>query len=134
MATERTLLIVKPDAFKRGLTGYIIWRLERAGFVLTDLRMERLTKTKAREFYAVHKGRPFYDDLVDFMTSSPVVAMALEKENAVTDLRVFIGATDPAKAACGTIRQEMALNIQENSVHASDSPENAAREVAFFFG
>ncbi len=134
MAKERTLLIVKPDAFKRGLTGYIIWRLEKAGFALADMRLERLTREKAREFYAVHKGRPFYEDLVDFMTSSPVVALALEKENAVADLRTFIGATDPAKAACGTIRQEMALNIQENSVHASDSPENAAREVAFFFG
>lgn len=134
MAMQRTLLIVKPDAFKRGLTGYIIWRLERAGFNVVDMRLERLAKEKAREFYAVHKGKPFYNDLVDFMTSSPVVAMALEKENAVADLRTFIGATDPAKADCGTIRQEMALNIQENSVHASDSPENAAREVGFFFG
>jgi nucleoside-diphosphate kinase len=98
-----------------------------------DMRMVRLTEAEARRFYAVHEGKPFLNDLVAFMCSDRVVPMVLEKDNAVEDLRTLIGATNPAKAACGTIRQEIARNIQENSVHASDSPENAAKEIAFFF-
>ena len=131
---ERTLLIVKPDAVERGLIGHVIGRLEKAGFRIIEMRMERLTESKAREFYAVHKERPFYNDLVKYMTSGPVVPMMLEKENAIADLRTLIGATDPAKAACGTLRQEIDRDVQCNSVHASDAPETAAVETAFFFG
>jgi len=131
---SRTLLIVKPDATERHLIGHIVNRLERAGFDIVEMRMERLTPEKARKFYAVHEGKPFLDDLVEFMCSGPVVPMVLEKENAVSDLRELIGATNPANAACGTIRQEIAKDIQCNSVHASDSDENAAIEMAFFFG
>jgi nucleoside-diphosphate kinase len=131
---EKTLLIIKPDATRRNLIGHIISRLEKAGFEIVEMRMERLTPEKARKFYAVHEGKPFLDSLVEFMSSGPVVPILLRKQNAVADLRTLIGATDPAKAPCGTLRQEIALNIQENSVHASDSPENAAVEIAFFFG
>lgn len=130
---EKTLLIIKPDATERNLIGHIINRLERAGFKIAEMQMKRLAESEAREFYAVHEGKPFLDDLVKFMCSGPVVPMLLEKDNAVTDLRTLIGATDPSKADCGTLRQEIARNIQENSVHASDSPENAAKEIAFFF-
>ncbi len=131
---EKTLLIIKPDATRRNLIGHIISRLEKAGFEIVEMRMERLTPAKAQKFYAVHEGKPFLDSLVEFMSSGPVVPILLRKQNAVADLRTLIGATDPAKAPCGTLRQEIALNIQENSVHASDSPENAAVEIAFFFG
>ena len=130
---EKTLLIIKPDAVRRNMIGHVISRLERAGFIIRELRMIKLTPSKARIFYAVHEGKPFLDGLVKFMSSAPVVTIVLEKENAVADLRTLIGATDPAKAACGTLRQEIALNVQKNSVHASDSPENAAKEIAFFF-
>jgi nucleoside-diphosphate kinase len=130
---ERTLLIIKPDAVRRRLIGHVIARLEKAGFEILEMRMERLTPERARKFYAVHEGKPFLSALVEFMVSTPVVPILLQKENAVADLRTLIGATDPARAACGTLRQEIALNIQENSVHASDSPENAAVEIAFFF-
>ncbi len=130
---DRTLLIVKPDATDRNLIGHIVNRLERAGFRVVDMRMLTLTGEQARKFYAVHEGKPFLDSLVAFMTSGRVVPMVLEKENAVADLRALIGATDPTKAACGTIRQEIAVNLEKNSVHASDSDENAKVEVAFFF-
>ena len=130
---SKTLLIVKPDATGRNLIGHIVNRLEKAGFRIVEMRMERLDAAKARKFYAVHEGKPFLDGLVKFMTSGSVLPMVLEKENAVEDLRTLIGATDPAKAACGTIRQEIALDIEKNSVHASDSDENAAKEIAFFF-
>jgi nucleoside-diphosphate kinase len=130
---SRTLLIVKPDATRRNLIGHVISRLERAGFAVVDMRMVRLTEPEARRFYAVHEGKPFLSDLVTFMTSDRVVPMVLEKENAVTDLRTLIGATNPANAACGTIRQEIAVDVQANSVHASDSDDNAAKEIAFFF-
>ena len=130
---SRTLLIVKPDAVGRNLIGHVVGRLERAGFKLVEMRMLALDETKARSFYAVHEGKPFLDDLVKFMTSGPVVPMVLEKENAVDDLRTLIGATDPTKAACGTIRQEIALDIEKNSVHASDSDDNATKEIAHFF-
>ncbi len=130
---SRTLLIVKPDATRRNLIGHVISRLERAGFAVVDMRMVCLTEPEARRFYAVHEGKPFLNDLVTFMTSDRVVPMVLEKENAVNDLRTLIGATNPANAACGTIRQEIAVDVQANSVHASDSEENAAKEIAFFF-
>ena len=130
---SRTLLIVKPDAVERRLIGHVIQRLERAGFKVVEMRMLKLTEEKARSFYAVHEGKPFLNDLVAFMTSGSVVPMVLEKDNAVEDLRTLIGATNPEKAACGTIRQEIAVNIEKNSVHASDSDENAAKEIAHFF-
>ena len=131
---ENTLLIVKPDAFERKLVGTIINRLERAGFDILDMKIDRLTPDRAREFYAVHEGKPFLDDLVEFMCSGPVVPIKLGKKNAVSDLRLLIGATNPDKADCGTLRQEIALDVQRNSVHGSDSPENAKMEIAFFFG
>lgn len=131
---EKTLLIVKPDAFERKLVGNIINRLERAGFDIIDMKVEHLTAERARKFYAVHEGKPFLNDLVEFMSSGPVVPILLSKENAVSDLRTLIGATNPKEAACGTLRQEIALDVQRNSVHASDSPENAGIEIAFFFG
>jgi nucleoside-diphosphate kinase len=131
---SKTLLIIKPDAVERGLIGHVINRLERARFRLVEMRLVRLSADQARRFYAVHAGKPFLDGLVAFMTSGAVVPMVLEKDNAVTDLRILIGATDPAKAACGTIRHEIARDVQANSVHASDSDENAAIEIAFFFG
>lgn len=130
---SRTLLIVKPDAVERKLIGHVIGRLERAGFCVVEMRLLKLTEEKARSFYAVHTGKPFLDSLVKFMISGPVVPILLEKENAVEDLRALIGATDPRKAACGTIRQEIALDIEKNSVHASDSDENAAKEISHFF-
>lgn len=130
---SRTLLIVKPDATERNLIGHVISRLEKARYKVVEMRMVRLTEEQARKFYAVHEGKPFLDDLVKFMTSGPVVPMVLEKENAVADLRTCIGATNPANADCGTIRYEIAVNIEKNSVHASDSDDNAKIEIEFFF-
>ncbi|MBU8933369.1 MAG: nucleoside-diphosphate kinase [candidate division Zixibacteria bacterium] len=130
---SKTLLIVKPDATTRNLTGFIIERLERARFKVVEMRMITLSTEQAQRFYEVHKERPFYDSLVEYMTSGPVVPMALEKGNAVSDLRVLIGATNPKEAECGTIRYEIGRDVQENSVHGSDSDENAAGEIAFFF-
>lgn len=130
---SRTLLIIKPDATARNLVGYIINRLERARFKIVEMKLVRLSEKEARKFYAVHEGKPFLNDLVAFMSSGPVVPMVLEKENAVTDLRILVGATDPARADCGTIRYEIGENIERNSVHASDSDENARKEIAFFF-
>jgi nucleoside-diphosphate kinase len=130
---ERTLLIIKPDATERHLIGHIVSRLEQARFKIVEMCMVKLTEEKARQFYAVHEGKPFLDDLVEFMISGPVVPILLEKENAVADLRTLVGATDCAKADCGTIRYEIGLDIQRNSVHASDSVENAAIEIAHFF-
>jgi nucleoside-diphosphate kinase len=130
---QQTLLMIKPDAVKRNLIGRIIERLETAGFRVVQMKMVHLTDARAREFYKVHEGKPFLDELVSFMSSSPIVAIALEKENAVADLRELVGATNPANAACGTIRQCFALDVGKNSVHASDSPENAAIEIKFHF-
>ncbi|UCE24623.1 MAG: nucleoside-diphosphate kinase [Candidatus Zixiibacteriota bacterium] len=130
---NRTLLIIKPDATERNLLGHIIGRLERARFKIVAMKMVNLTEPEARSFYAVHEGKPFIDSLVEFMTSGPVVPMVLEKDGAVTHLRTLVGATDPAKADCGTVRNEIGLDVQKNSVHASDSDENAAKEIAFFF-
>lgn len=131
--SERTLLIIKPDAVERNLVGKIIDRIEVAGFKVVELKMVRLSAADARRFYKVHEGKPFLDELVAFMSSGPVVPMVLEKANAVLDLRELIGATNPEQAACGTIRQCYAVNLTKNSVHASDSPENAGIEIGFFF-
>ncbi|MGH7702210.1 MAG: nucleoside-diphosphate kinase [Gemmatimonadales bacterium] len=128
-----TLGIVKPDAVETGKSGLIVAHLQRAGFVLRAARLVRLTRAQAGVFYEVHRERPFYRDLVDFMTSGPCFPMALEREDAVAQLRSVIGATDPAEAAAGTVRKLYAESKGRNAVHASDSPENARREVAFFF-
>lgn len=131
---ERTLLMIKPDAVQRNLIGKVIDRLETSGFKVVELKMVHLSEARAREFYKVHEGKPFLAELVEFMSSSPIVAMALERENAVAALRELIGATDPKKAAVGTLRQNFAIDVGKNSVHASDSVENAAVEIKFHFG
>jgi nucleoside-diphosphate kinase len=133
MGAERTLAIVKPDAVAKNLIGKIIAHLEEAGFVVTDLQMTRLSEAEARRFYEVHAGRPFYDSLVAFMTSGRCVPMVLERKSAVSALRETIGATDPSKAGEGTIRRLYAESVERNAIHASDSPENAEREIEFFF-
>lgn len=130
----RTLAIIKPDAVQNGHTGKIIAHLEKEGFRILAMRMEHLSKEQAGEFYAVHKERPFYGELVEFMTSGPCVPMALEADNAVAKYRETIGATDPAEAAEGTIRKLYAESKGRNAVHGSDSDENAANEIRFFFG
>jgi len=130
---ELTLGIVKPDAIETGKAGLIIAHLEREGFVLRAARLVRLTESQAGEFYAVHRGRPFYPDLVQFMTSGPCLPMALERADAVGHLRTVIGATDPKDAAAGTVRKLYAESKGRNAIHASDSLENATREVGFFF-
>ena len=133
MATERTLSILKPDATRRNLTGRINAKFEEAGLRIVAQKRLHLSDAQAGAFYAVHKERPFYKDLVSFMTSGPVVVQVLEGENAVQRNRDIMGATNPANAAAGTIRKEFAESIEANSVHGSDSPENAATEIAFFF-
>jgi len=133
VAGNITLGIVKPDAIETGKTGLIIAHLQKEGFVLRAARLVRLTTAQAGAFYEVHKGRPFYDDLVAFMTSGPCLPMALERADAVAQFRKVIGATDPAEAAAGTIRKLYAESKGRNAVHGSDSDENAAREVGFFF-
>ncbi|HWE76509.1 MAG TPA: nucleoside-diphosphate kinase [Stellaceae bacterium] len=133
MAVERTLSIIKPDATRRNLTGKINARFEEKGLRIVAQKRLQLTKAQAEAFYAVHKARPFYGELVSFMISGPVVAQVLEGENAVTANRDIMGATDPKKAADGTIRKDFAESIEANSVHGSDSADNAAVEIAFFF-
>jgi nucleoside-diphosphate kinase len=133
VAATLTLGIVKPDAVATGKTGAIVAHLQKAGFILRAARLVRLTRPEAEAFYEVHRGRPFYGDLVAFMTSGPCLPIALEREDAVAQMRNVIGATDPAEAAPGTIRKLFAESKGKNAIHASDSPENAAREVAFFF-
>lgn len=130
---NRTLAIIKPDAVGSGKSGTILAHLEDAGFTVRALRMTHLGESQAREFYAVHRERPFYDSLVAFMTSGPVVPMVLEADGAVPRLREVIGATDPAEAAEGTVRRLYAESKERNAIHASDSDDNAAREIAFFF-
>ena len=130
---ERTLAILKPDCVRRNLTGKVLDRIEAAGFRVAGMKMIRLSRAQAGEFYAVHRQRPFYNDLVEFMTSDRVVALALEKENAVADFRKLIGATDPAEAEPGTLRRDFAESKQENIVHGSDSVDNSRIEVGFFF-
>jgi len=133
MALERTLSIIKPDATRRNLTGKINARFEEAGFRIIAHKRLRLSRAQAEAFYAVHKARPFFNDLCTFMTSGPVVVQVLEAENAVARNRDIMGATDPKKADKGTIRADFAESIEANSVHGSDSPENAMREIGFFF-
>ena len=130
---QRTLTILKPDAVSRRNCGAIITRLEEAGFQILAARMLRLSEDQAMAFYAVHTDKLFYRPLVEFITSGPVWVMALERDNAVEYLRKVMGATDPAKAAPGTIRQQFASNIERNAIHGSDSPENARTELSFFF-
>ena len=133
MAIERTFSIIKPDATKRNLTGKIIDRFESNGLRIIASKRIHMTREQAGEFYGVHKERPFYNDLVAFMTSGPVVVQVLEGENAVLANREVMGATNPADAADGTIRKDFAESIEANSVHGSDSLENAAIEIAYFF-
>jgi nucleoside-diphosphate kinase len=130
---NKTLAIIKPDAVSDGYIGEIISMITKAGFKIKALKMVHLTVNQAKSFYEVHKERPFYNDLVDYMTSGPCVPIALEKDNAVEDYRKLIGATDPAQAEEGTVRKRYARNKQFNAVHGSDSDENAEKEIAFFF-
>jgi nucleoside-diphosphate kinase len=133
MAVERTLSIVKPDGVEKNLIGEVYRRFEQAGLVIVAARMLHLTRAQAEGFYEVHRERPFFGDLCTYMTSGPVVVQVLEGDNAVVRNREIMGATDPKKAAPGTIRADLATSIEENVVHGSDSAENAAREIAFFF-
>jgi len=133
MAIERTLSIVKPDGVAKGVIGQVVSRLESAGLKPIAMRMTRLSRAEAEGFYAVHKARPFFADLVRFMTSGPVLLMVLEGENAIARNREVMGATDPTKAAVGTIRKDFATDIEKNTVHGSDAPETARFEVAYFF-
>lgn len=133
MALERTLSIIKPDATRRNLTGKINAKIEESGLRIIAQRRIQLTESQAKAFYAVHAERPFYGELVNFMISGPVVVQALEGENAVAKYREVMGATNPANADAGTIRKEFAESIEANSVHGSDSQENAANEIKFFF-
>ena len=131
---ERTLMMIKPDAVGKNAIGAILQRVESEGFIVRELRMTQLSNDQGRNFYEVHKERPFYAELVSFMTSGPVVPMVLERDDAVAHLRQFIGETDSTKAAAGTIRSDFGTDVQCNAVHASDSLENAVREIDFFFG
>jgi nucleoside-diphosphate kinase len=133
MALERTLSIVKPDGVSRNLIGEVYGRFEKAGLKIIAARMQQLSRDEAEGFYAVHRQRPFFKDLVAYMTSGPVLVQVLEGEGAVARNREIMGATDPRKAAPGTIRADLAESIERNVVHGSDSPENAATEIAYFF-
>ena len=133
MALERTFSIVKPDGVARNLIGQVLSRFEKAGLKVVAARMQHLSQRDAEGFYAVHAARPFFRSLVDFMTSGPVVVQVLEGESAIQKNRDVMGATDPAKAAAGTIRKDFAESIEANSVHGSDAPETAANEIRFFF-
>ncbi|MCU0372239.1 MAG: nucleoside-diphosphate kinase [Ignavibacteria bacterium] len=130
---ERTLCIIKPDAVRKKVQGKIIQMLLDAGFSIKGMKLVKLSKEQAEKFYEIHKERPFYRDLVEYMTSGPVIPIALAKENAVADYRKLIGATDPAEAEEGTVRKLFAASKQENAVHGSDSAENGKTEVSFFF-
>jgi nucleoside-diphosphate kinase len=133
MALERTLSIVKPDGVARNLIGEVLRRFERAGLKIVAARMLELSQREAEGFYAVHRERPFFRDLVRYMCSGPVIVQVLEGENAIAKNREIMGATDPKKAAAGTIRADLATSIEQNVVHGSDAPETAAREIAYFF-
>ncbi len=134
MSTEQTLAIIKPDAVGKSVIGAILAHLEGDGFVIREMRMQTLTDERARDFYSIHAERPFFESLVDFMTSGPCVPMVLEREDAVAGLRRSIGATDPSEADAGTVRRLYAESVERNAIHASDSPDNATREIRFFFG
>lgn len=133
MATERTLSIIKPDAVANNIVGEIYRRFEEAGLRIIAAKMMRLTRNQAEGFYAVHRERPFFNDLVQFMQSGPIMIQVLEGENAIAKNRELMGATDPAQAAPGTIRADFATTVDENAVHGSDGPETAAQEIEFFF-
>ena len=129
-----TLAIIKPNTVKAGYTGRIIEKIEKAGFVITNIMRAHLTEKDSGNFYAIHKDRPFFQELVDYISSGPVIVMTLLKENAIEDFRKFIGATNPENAEVGTLRREFGTSISDNAIHGSDSPENALQEEAFFFG
>jgi nucleoside-diphosphate kinase len=133
MDNNITFSIIKPNAVRTGKAGPILAMINEGGFEISALRMVRLTLTQAETFYSIHKGKPFYEGLIEFMTSGPVVVMILRHENAVNEFRKLIGATDPNKAEPGTIRKQFAVSVQMNAVHGSDSDENAIREADFFF-
>ncbi len=133
MTLQRTFTIIKPDAVKRGAIGDIIEQFESQGFRILAMKMLEISKSQAEQFYAVHAARPFYGSLTEFMSSGPIVALALEKENAIADLRKLMGATDPAKAEEGTIRKKWATNIEFNAIHGSDAEDTARFELSFFF-
>ena len=131
--TERTFSIIKPDAVQAGNAGAILSRLEKAGFRIVALRLRSLTRAEAEGFYHVHAARPFFPSLCEFMSSGPCITMVLEREGAIAGLREIMGATDPAKAAAGTIRRDFAASIERNAIHGSDAPETAAFESGYFF-
>jgi nucleoside-diphosphate kinase len=133
MATEQTFAIIKPDAVAAGHTGQILGMIEKAGFRVRGMKMTRLSKQQAEGFYEIHRERPFFTGLVNFMTEGPVIVMVLERDNAIKHWREVMGATNPEKAAEGTIRKHFAKNIERNAVHGSDAPETAAIEIPFFF-
>jgi len=133
MSVERTFSIIKPDAVAAGNTGNILALLEKSGFQIVGMRRTRLSEAQAQAFYAVHKERPFFNGLVTFMTEGPIVLLALERENAVKQLREVMGATNPANAADGTVRKLFATDIERNAIHGSDAPETATVELSFFF-
>ena len=133
MTTNRTFTMLKPDAIEKGYTGAILEKINAAGFRIVAMKQTQMTKNDAETFYDIHKSRPFFNDLVEYMTRGPIIAAILEKENAVEDFRTLIGATNPSEAADGTIRKAFATSISENAVHGSDSDENALIEGAFHF-
>jgi nucleoside-diphosphate kinase len=130
---ERTLAIIKPDAVQRNLTGQIVARLEAEGFIVLGLKMVSLSKPAAERFYQVHRERPFFDSLTSYMASGPVVPILLQRDHAIDTLRELMGATNPAQAAAGTLRQAFGLDVEKNAIHGSDSPASAALEIPFFF-
>ena len=133
MPVERTLAILKPDCIRKNLAGEVLRRIEEAGFTVRAMKMVRLTKVEAEGFYAVHQGKPFFEELTEFMSSGPCIPLVLEKQNAISDYRELIGATDPADAAEGTIRNDFADSVGQNIVHGSDSVENGIKESNYFF-
>jgi nucleoside-diphosphate kinase len=130
---QRTFSIVKPDAVRKNLTGAILTEIDKAGFGIVAIKKESITKRQAEGFYAVHRGKPFFDGLTDFMSSGPLVLMVVEKENAIADLRKLMGATNPANAEEGTLRKKFAASIQENAIHGSDGEDTAAFEIGYWF-
>lgn len=132
-SSEKSLVLLKPDAINRGLTGEVILRLERKGLKIVGLKMLQVSRPKAEQHYAIHKDKPFFNDLVAFITSGPIIAMVLEGRNVIDSVRQLMGSTDPAKAQPGTIRGDLALDIQSNLIHGSDSPDTAATEIRLFF-
>ncbi len=133
MTTERTFAIIKPDAVRAGNAGKILARIEQAGFLVRGMRLTHLSKREAEGFYAVHRARPFFDSLTDFMSSGPCVVLCLEAPDAIKKWRTLMGATDPAKADAGTLRKEFGASIENNATHGSDAPETAAFEIGYFF-